>query len=99
MVGRVFQVLGWCSLAACLLSLARAEDAADRRLAERIDARIRAGWKAAGVRPAVRADDAEFLRRVYLDIAGKIPPVSGARRFLADPAPDKRERLIERLLD
>jgi hypothetical protein len=79
--------------------VARAEDTADHKLAERIDARIRAGWKAAGVRPAAPADDAEFLRRVYLDIAGKIPPVSEARRFLDDRSPDKRERLIERLLD
>jgi hypothetical protein len=99
MAGRVFQVLGWCSLAACLLPVARAEDASARKLAERIDARIAAGWKAAGVRPAARADDAEFLRRVYLDIAGKIPPVSEARHFLGDQAADKRERLIESLLD
>jgi hypothetical protein len=97
MAGRVFQVSGWCSLAACLLPVARAEDISASKLAERIDARISAGWK--GVRPAARADDAEFLRRVYLDIAGKIPPVSEARRFLGERAPDKRERLIESLLD
>ncbi|HJT77174.1 MAG TPA: DUF1549 and DUF1553 domain-containing protein, partial [Gemmataceae bacterium] len=45
------------------------------------------------------ADDATFLRRAYLDLTGKIPPASEVRRFLRDPAPDKRRRAVERLLD
>jgi hypothetical protein len=44
------------------------------------------------------ADDAEFLRRVYLDLAGQIPSVAEARAFLADQSPDKRVKLIDRLL-
>lgn len=44
------------------------------------------------------ADDAEFLRRVYLDLAGTIPPVEKARAFLNDPAADKRARLVDQLL-
>src|SRR5262249_43325240 len=60
---------------------------------------LAAGWQASGVEPAPPADDAEFLRRVYLDLAGRIPTVAEARAFLQDPAPDKRTRLVERLLD
>jgi hypothetical protein len=67
-------------------------------LAGRIDQLIAARWDAAGVRPAARADDAEFLRRVYLDLAGRIPSVTETRDFLDDKAPDKRRRLVDRLL-
>jgi hypothetical protein len=68
-------------------------------LAARIDELVAAGWAAAGARPAPPADDAEFLRRVSLDLAGRIPAVSEARAFLKDDSPDKRQRLVEQLLD
>jgi hypothetical protein len=70
-----------------------------RALAERIDQLIAARWAAAGVKPAPLADDPEFLRRVYLDVAGRIPSVTEARDFLADKSPDKRRRLVDRLLN
>ena len=44
------------------------------------------------------ADDAEFLRRIFLDLTGTIPSADTARRFLDDTASDKRARLIDRLL-
>jgi hypothetical protein len=44
------------------------------------------------------AADAEFHRRVYLDLAGRIPSVEETKVFLADTAADKREKLIDRLL-
>jgi hypothetical protein len=68
-------------------------------LAARIDEHIAASWTAAGARPAPPADDAEFLRRVWLDLAGRIPAVSEARAFLKDDSPDKRQRLVAQLLD
>ena len=64
-------------------------------LAARIDRLMEARWKQLGVKPAPLADDAEFLRRVYLDLTGRIPRVSEARAFLDDTSPDKRQRLIE----
>jgi hypothetical protein len=67
-------------------------------LAARIDARIVARWPRGDFRPAPAADDAEFLRRVWLDVAGRIPPAYRARDFLEDPAPDKRRRVVEELL-
>jgi hypothetical protein len=39
------------------------------------------------------------MRRVYLDIAGKIPAVADLHEFLGDTAPDKRRKLVDRLLE
>ena len=47
---------------------------------------------------AAQAGDAEFLRRVYLDFAGRIPSSEEARAFLADSDGAKREKLIDKLL-
>ena len=44
------------------------------------------------------AHDAEFLRRIYLDLTGMIPSSAEARAFLADQSPDKRTKLVDRLL-
>jgi hypothetical protein len=45
------------------------------------------------------ASDADFLRRVYLDLNGVIPTADEARAFLSDADPDKRAKLIDVLLD
>ncbi len=49
--------------------------------------------------PSELSDDAEFLRRVCLDIIGTLPPPHRVQEFLNDPDPDKRDKLIEILLD
>ncbi len=49
--------------------------------------------------PTEIADDSVFLRRVFLVVVGRLPTVSEVREFLASSEPDKRERLIERLLN
>jgi Protein of unknown function (DUF1549)/Protein of unknown function (DUF1553) len=67
-------------------------------LAALIDRYIAAGWEKATVKPAPIADDGEFLRRVYLQLAGRIPSVSEVRTFLADRAPGKRRRVVIHLL-
>jgi hypothetical protein len=68
-------------------------------LAARIEQLIAARWAADDVQPAPLADDAEFVRRVYLDLTGRIPSVAQVRRFLKDRTPDKRRRLIDQLLE
>ncbi len=44
------------------------------------------------------ASDADFVRRVYLDLVGTIPSTAEARAFFADASPDKRAKLIDQLL-
>src|SRR5687767_8645116 len=67
-------------------------------LAGRIDQLMAARWKADGVQPAGKADDAEFLRRAALDLVGRIPRVADVRDFRADADPRKRRKAIEALL-
>lgn len=43
-------------------------------------------------------DDETFLRRVTLDVTGKVPPVATIKKFVADTSPDKREMVIDELL-
>ncbi|HQU41330.1 MAG TPA: DUF1553 domain-containing protein [Pirellulales bacterium] len=74
------------------LGVARGEDP----LRKRVDALIAA--KAGPHQASTLADDAEFLRRVYLDLVGRIPSVQEARSFLADGPPDKRSTLVDCLL-
>ncbi len=50
-----------------------------------------------GVRHAPIASDAEFLRRVTLDLTGRLPEVDAVREFLADDDPHKRDKLIDSL--
>lgn len=52
----------------------------------------------AGGPVAAQSTDAEFLRRVMLDLSGTIPTTGDARNFLADKSADKRLKLIDRLL-
>jgi hypothetical protein len=53
----------------------------------------------AGLTPAPRTADEQFLRRVSLDLIGRPPTPEQVANFVTDKAPDKRARLIDRLLD
>src|SRR5947209_7603104 len=70
---------------------------AETPLHQRIDRSISAGKPQFEPRAAAPASDAEFLRRIYLDLTGTIPAVAETRAFLGDATRDKRQRLIERL--
>jgi hypothetical protein len=69
-----------------------------RALAQRIDEAIDARLRADKVAAAPRCDDAEFVRRVYLDITGRIPSAEKVAAFLDSREPDKRAKLIDELL-
>ncbi len=63
-----------------------------------IDDLIFANLKRIGVPPSPVCDDSTFLRRVSLDIAGRLPTLEETKAFLASPSPDKRDQAIESLL-
>ena len=84
--------LAWGVILVGVLSgVARAEE---EPLHSLIDQRL---TPLAGAEPA-RCSDADFLRRVSLDLAGMPPTADEARAFITDQAADKRQRLIDRLL-
>lgn len=64
-----------------------------------IDEHVFARLKKLHIVPARLSDDAEFLRRICLDLTGTLPPPSRVREFLADNDPQKRKKLIDILLD
>lgn len=69
--------------------------ATEPALHERVDLLI----EAAATGPiAPPASDADFVRRLYLDLTGVIPTADEARSFLTDQSPDKRTRLVDQLL-
>ena len=91
-------VVGLLLLAAMVS--ARFAEAADEAmpLHQQIDELIGKRLVELKVVPATVSSDAEFVRRVYLDLTGVIPTAKQARAFLDDSAPDKRQRLIDELL-
>jgi hypothetical protein len=64
-----------------------------------VDAAVFGKLKQLGIPASDVCDDATFLRRVSLDISGTLPSEEEVRLFLADASADKRDRLIDRLLD
>jgi hypothetical protein len=68
-------------------------------LAAKIDGFIEADLSSRGIEPAPLASDAEFHRRVYLDLAGRIPTETEVRTFLANTAPERRAQLVNALLE
>jgi hypothetical protein len=83
-----------------VLALTPALRGADKEvlaLAAQIDQRLTAAWDK-DVQPAPLADDAEFFRRVHLDLAGRIPSVTEVRDFLEDDRPGKRRLWVDRIL-
>ncbi len=72
-------------------SIAKARTEVDRHVLTKLDK--------LGIQPSETASDAEFFRRVSLDVAGTLPTSEQVRDFLADKSPDKRAKAIEELLD
>jgi hypothetical protein len=63
-----------------------------------IDKLAAAKFREVGLTPAPLCDDATFLRRAFLDATGTLPTVEQAKTFLDSTDPDKRHKLIDRLL-
>jgi hypothetical protein len=80
------------------IAILAATAGADEPLHRRIDLLIALASPEHQAQAAPASNDEEFVRRVWLDLAGSIPPVALVRAFLADADPQKREKLIDRLL-
>ena len=97
------RMLPFCLPILCLLVLggpARADDLlpADRSIAEAVDHYVDAPLAQQKVEPAAPADDATLLRRLTLDLAGRIPTSSEVQAYLSSTEPDKKVQLVDRLL-
>ena len=64
-----------------------------------IDHLVAAKLKKLRIEPSPLCTDEEFLRRASIDIAGVLPTQAEYAAFMADAAPDKRAKLVDRLLD
>ncbi len=64
-----------------------------------IDEEINQQLKRLNLPPSPQCDDATFIRRAYIDTIGLPPTVDETRRFLADASTDKRDQLIDSLLN
>lgn len=88
-------------LVACLLGgslLGAAEDVNPRQAASQIDAILADDWAQHQLKPNPPASDETFVRRIYLDIVGRIPTLREAKEFLESQDSDKKSQLIDRLL-
>jgi hypothetical protein len=69
-----------------------------QELADWIDKRFEEEYQKAGTKPGDLVDDGTFLRRVYLDLQGRIPTVAQLRDFMAEESSFKRQDYVDRLL-
>jgi hypothetical protein len=86
-----------CTLAANV-SLAADLPPADKPAEQVIDQLIDAQIAAANATPAAQVDDAAFIRRATLDLVGRIPTLAEVNAYVNSSDPDKRAKLIDRLL-
>jgi hypothetical protein len=91
----IFSALGILLVFVAAPSWARAASLPE---AQKIDEILGRHWQKQGVTPNEAAPDEVFLRRIYVDVVGRIPTVEEAEAFLRSQVPDKRARLIDSLL-
>jgi hypothetical protein len=69
-----------------------------KAMSAKIDEAIRAKWTEKNVKPAPAASDAEYFRRLSLDLNGRIPTITQLKDFLDDDRADKRRIWVEVLM-
>lgn len=72
---------------------------AELSVGEFVDAKFKQGYEDNEITPSERATDEEWVRRVYLDLVGRIPTLEEAKEFLSDESPRKRPVLVDKLID
>ena len=64
-----------------------------------VDRHTATKWRELGIAPSGPSADEQFVRRLYLDVTGTLPTADAVTKFVADPTADKRDKLIDRLVD
>lgn len=85
-------------LLACLTLTAATLHAAPLPESQKIDQLLAKDWEKNGLKPNPPASDEVLVRRLYLDIAGRIPTVEESQAYIASKDPQKRAKLIDTLL-
>lgn len=70
----------------------------DAEIVERVNRVIAEGWKAENIQPAQPATESEWCRRTYLQLLGRIPTVDEVQKFASRRGKDKREWLVDQLI-
>jgi hypothetical protein len=93
------------SMVVCLLIVVasghgsiKAQEVTSQGITSQIDQRIALGYSKASIVPAEICTDEQFIRRLYLDIAGRIPTLAERESFILDRSVSKRLEWIDRLL-
>ena len=81
-----------------LLFLSSATFAQEKSLRQLIDTEIKKGWQKEKIAPVGRSSDSVFVRRIYLDLVGVVPSYEDTTAFLKDADPQKRAKVIDKLL-
>jgi len=71
----------------------------NNKTTNQIDILVNKQLKSIGIPPSKVSDDATFLRRVYLNLTGRLPSKEKTVSFLTDSSPEKREQIIDDLLN
>lgn len=88
-----------CPAAVSTVSVLAADpDSASVDLTGEIDQHIASAWQQQKIKPADRCSDSVFVRRLYLDLLGRVPTTQEREQFLALPADGRRSKLIDQLL-
>lgn len=92
------RLLAACTLFVCLSTTIVARSINPASAAAAIDAILAADWNKHQIKGNPATDDSTFVRRIYLDVIGRIPTTREAESFLNNNAADKRAKLIDTLL-
>lgn len=98
-MARFMNLIAACNVAIPLPGIVPEETYARLPRRNFIDEQVWAKLKTLGIVPSPPADDAKFLRRVSLDLIGRLPTPDEVRSYLADADPQKREKLVDALLE
>jgi len=99
-MGMIRPALAVAAVLLVIESGARAADLLppDRPIAEVVDRYIDAALRKEAIKAAATAGDATLVRRLTLDLAGRIPTAAESRAFIGSTDPEKRDRLVDRLM-